>query len=234
MGAFIDSLVSNWVADSIAFLVITAFGILTARWRIHQKTWLVPVAWGLGSGIMLLCGYAAARTVVSLAQAKAEATTVSNVKHKIRHWVERLHLAIRSPETPEKSLFAYVLRTEYGREILISQPKAHDRFLVLESLVNVSDEDWKVLAKLSPRQNRDFMSSLTLHLSSRPGGTFTMRGDPVKAVTLHKKILISEALNEVAFVNAVEELDAATYSALMFLNKAIASMSEVSASAKVQ
>jgi len=196
-----DLLLAAMVAGIVAWL------------RSRQSRWAAPVLFGIAafaamlSIAYLLTGHAA------LSRQTVE-TTPENVEENVKKWVEELGLGITKAPKPADIYFNYIVTLKSGNPIGIGRATALPGFLQLQTLLVLSDEHQKAIAKMSKEQAAAVTEEVIVQLALSKMG-YTIGGGPPGAilpmqnVILMKGVPITSSLTEASFATYLDEMDSA-------------------------
>lgn len=170
--------------------------------KVRRSQWSGPVSYGLGAGGFAAIILLSISSLGALPKPQPQ-ITADNIESHIRTWVDYFGLAIQKQSIPD-SYFGLTVMLPSSNQIMVSRPKAHDRYIQFQAQVVVLPNVAAVLAKLSKTQADLVMRQLALDLS-RSRYRYTAIGEPLKGVIIFKTVPITNNLNESTFSDLLNE-----------------------------
>ena len=134
-------------------------------------------------------------------QAQQEVTTSANVQERVRGWLDNFKTDVKS--APDESvLFRYVVTKDGGTHISISRIKNYANYLMLQTQLTYSEDDQKLLSKLSKLQNDELLLQLVTDAGSQ-NVAFRKKG---QSIYLEKLIPIN-SLSEIKLLEGINSMD---------------------------
>ena len=193
----------NIVASILYALLILAGGTVLAVLKSIAPNLFSYVLWGL-VGSALTAVIVAAWIIFKRIPKLPPETTPENIEANIRRWLDSFQLSVKKVDD-ENAIFTLVATTDSDMKIAITRLKAFDRYVLLQSAINIAPEDKVRFDALSLDERGRFAASLTVELA-RSGLGFQMKLDQ-NIITLDRRVPITSGLTEVSFMEALDHLD---------------------------
>lgn len=143
------------------------------------------------------------------AQSTPTQITPDNIETKIRAWLDTFGLTTQKVvPLPDPNLFFMMRATTKGNNhILIFRIKPFDRYINLQSAVELGSAHKTIFEKLSADQLARFQRELTLEIVK---AKISFESLPTRIIVLKKAIPITNNLTEDSFIERFDELEFAT------------------------
>ena len=167
--------------------------------------WVKPVLFGGAAWLITFCSILAFRVMKSL-PIRVEPLTSDNVHRKIRDWLDKFNLTVKSVNDDE-SYFFFIVTTDGGKKVSVSRSKGQfSDYILVKGLITASDEEKKDLESLSDDERTTAILAIKLELSRAVMG---YRSDNVlHELTIFKRIPITPSLSEEEIFNVMWEVEA--------------------------
>jgi hypothetical protein len=141
--------------------------------------------------------------------------TRKRLENEIHGWLDSFHFGLKREATPE-TYFNFSVTPEEIPTFTVALPKDLDRYVMIGSLIGVSDEDKVFIENLSVNDRELLKANLGLILSRNKAGFKIDLG--ANKILIQTRVPVTRDLTEHAFMSAVDELITARAGAINALN----------------
>jgi hypothetical protein len=197
-----SGLAINLVSNAIAF---TVGGIVT--YLSHDgSAWVKPLLCGAGAWLLTFCSILAFRISKNL-PVKNRPMDATNVQQRIRDWVDKFNMTVKSVKD-EESHFFFIVTTDGGKKVSISRRKDQfSDYILVKGLISASAEEKTVLDAFTDDEKIAARLAITLELSRAVMG-YKSDHDVLESITVFKRIPITHSLHEENIFSLVWEVEA--------------------------
>jgi hypothetical protein len=217
----LDWLWQGVVGNLVAAVLILAGGTMLAYLRAKNPRWFGVILYGLVGSSLVAVIWIAFIGIIILSKQPTQ-TTLENVEPYIRAWMDRFSLTVQK-EVDQSSHFSYRVIIPQNINVSLKRTKAHDRYITIETGVNISPEDQpiqSIIAKLSEEQSRHVRNELILEMA-RLNVQWNVSTLPLKDILLLKLVPITSNLTEDVFFTHLIEMGNAVFVARASIIRAV-------------
>jgi hypothetical protein len=202
-----QGILTNWLAD----LLVLGAGIMLALAKAKNWGWASPALYGLGGCASM------AVLLFALLNFPAKRITTDNIEGNIRSWLTSFGYGFVPLEPcPIPAHFCLRVTLPSGRPVNVIRPNQLDHYIVFIGEVTVSPEHQALLTRMSHDEATRVTRDIGVELAQFKLG-FNEMGVPVQAIELEKRVPITNAMTEDAFLQSVGEMDTAELLAIQTL-----------------
>lgn len=172
----------------------------------NASAWAAPAIYGLSASALLAVSILAIKTIGRL-PAKRPVIDLDNVEGEVRRWLDNFRTGVQNSPIAEAH-FRFIVTMDGGAKLLVGRPRDFSGYLLVRGEVIPSLDDQKVIAGLPTEAVEDIVSEIKLEMARAKVG-YSGLALPITTIAILKRIPISEALTEDAFINKLEEVEAA-------------------------
>lgn len=177
---------------------------MLAIYKAHGAAWADPFLYGLATFVLLVI----LGLVLKLWRRIEPISTSKNIEGRIRTWVDAFGLGLRklsSEEVGQDRLFGFVITLRNGVQIMVEQHMKLPHYLMLQTSV-LSAQMLEGLGKLSEEHVIKLAQDLRVEMA-RAGMGYVIE-EPLKSLTLRKRVSITTKLTEDIFVENLDAVEA--------------------------
>ncbi|MBS1824530.1 MAG: DUF2299 family protein [Acidobacteria bacterium] len=137
----------------------------------------------------------------------AEPATVSNVESRIGEWLDAFHLGRRKLQPTDDAIFHIEITMHNNARVEVLRTKDLEKYIILRRIVAVGDSHRKIWAAISEKE-RTRIALETLNEVSRLKMGYAMQWPTLFSV--NKRLPITSSLTESSFIEALDEVEAAS------------------------
>jgi hypothetical protein len=191
----------NLISNLIGFIV----GGVVTYFSHAGSGWIKPLLCGGAAWLMTFGSILGWRVMKSLPP-KVEPVTSENVGQKIRDWLDRFSLTVKSIHEPDSEFF-YIVTTDGNKRVSISRSSKspYDDYLLVKALWAAEGDDKKQIEELSEDELAGMRLAVYLELSRAVVG---YKMDGMESLTIFKRVPVSSTLTEADILNAIWEIEA--------------------------
>ena len=200
---------SNWrsglVINLVSNLISLIVGGIVTYLSHDGSMWVKPVLFGGAAWLITFCSILAFRVMKNL-PARIEPLTTGNVHRKIRDWLDKFNLTVKSVND-EDSYFFFIVTTDGGKKVSVSRTRGQfNDYVFVKGLITLSDEEKKELESFNDDERIAMKLAIQLELSRAVMGYKTE--NILHELTIFKRIPISPALSEEEIFSLMWEVEA--------------------------
>jgi Uncharacterized conserved protein (DUF2299) len=197
-----QGLTVNLASNLIAFIV----GGSVTYLQHEGSAWVKPMLFGGAAWLITFCSILFVRVSRNL-PIKVKPVTVDNVQHRLRDWLDKYNMTVKSI-SDSVSHFFFIVTTDGGKKISILRTKDQfSDYISVKGLITAGPEEKKYLETLTEDEKVAASLAMKLELSRAVMGYRTDKGI-LEDVTIFKRVPIGPALNEEEIFKLVWEVEA--------------------------
>jgi hypothetical protein len=190
--------ISNLIAGIVAFVV---------TYLSHDgSAWVKPLLCGAGAWLLTFCSILAYRISKNL-PVKTKPIDAGNVQQRIREWVDKFNLTVKSVKD-ENSYFFFIVTTDGGKKVSIVRTKDQfSDYILVKGFFKAENDDRALLESLSEDEKTTARLAINLELSRAVMG-YKSEKSVLDDITIFKRIPITPSLHEEHIFSLVWEIEA--------------------------
>ena len=193
--------VTQGVVGSFIFTVLT-FVAVTLLSRFVEN-WRAPILWGLLAAS--LASLTALLLMAAIRVNRRAATSTKNVEARVLAWLTKFSFTMKKDTTSDFH-FRFIVTTTSGRKVTVVRSKdEYAEYLSILGYVALSDDEVKLVGRLTPQQNNELLASVKIELSHARMGYAGL--ESVTKFMMFKRVPIGPDLNVDRFIEAVNEME---------------------------
>jgi Uncharacterized conserved protein (DUF2299) len=197
-----SGLAINLVSNGISIIV----GAIVTYLSHDGSTWVKPVLAGGFAWLITFCSLLAIRISRNLPTKETPMDT-SNVQQRIRNWLDRYNMTVKSVNDPD-TYFFFIVTTDGGNKVAILRTKNQfSDYVEVRGVILASDQEKAVLAKFSDEEKTSVRLAIKLELARSVMG-YKADKDVLEEVSIFKRVPITPSLNEEEIFKLVWEVEA--------------------------
>jgi hypothetical protein len=200
--AWTSGLAVNLVSNLIAVIV----GTVVTYFSHEGSAWVKPVLFGGGAWCITFVSILVFRLSRLIPRRTAPMDT-ENVHRRIRDWLDKFNLTVRSVDS-EDSFFFFIVTTDGGKKISVSRQRGQfSDYIWVKGLITAGEEEKKDLEAMDEDERLYARLAIQLELSRAVMG-YKAETDILRELTIFKRIPITPQLNEEEIFNVMWEIEA--------------------------
>ncbi len=200
---------SNWrsglAINLVSNLISLIVGGIVTYLSHGGSMWVKPALFGGAAWLITFCSILAFRAMKQM-PTRVEPLTIDNVHRKIRDWLDKFNLTVKSTND-EESYFFFIVTTDGGKKVSVSRSKGQfSDYILVKGLITLSDEEKKELESFNDDERVAMRLAIQLELSRAVMGYKTENF--LHELTIFRRIPITPALSEEEIFNLMWEVEA--------------------------
>jgi hypothetical protein len=196
-----SGLAINLISNLISFIV----GGIVTYFSHDGSAWVKPFLYGAVAWLVTFASILLFRVMKNM-PSRVEPITISNIHRRIRDWLDKFNLTVKSVND-EESYFHFIVTTDGGKRVSVSRSKGQfSDYVLVKGLITISEEEKKLFRAFSQDELTAARLAIQLELSRAVMGYKT--DNILEELTVFKRIPISSTLTEEEVFNLMWEVEA--------------------------
>jgi hypothetical protein len=197
----------GFVSNVIWVALVALGGVVLAVLRSKWPKLFMPVVWFF-IGCFLVAGTIAAGFVIARMPKPAPQVTQDNAEANIRAWIDNFGWSLKKTEDP-LAHWKLLITLENGTPISVGSPKKLDRYITLQTAVQLTPEQQAQMEKFTAEENRQVVIEVQRELARAKIESWADADVKPTTITMGRQYSIG-TLTEPQFLLAVQDMDAAS------------------------